>query len=132
MLEKRPSSLEAWRLLAEVSGMVGDYTNMENAIVDANNIYDKIIAKSVEDGIMVSRKAAAAIYHQLATSFMAVRYFEISEDITNSYVFVVKPLSYVGGIRETGTTLAGENIALVTRIWSCMDRSHCSSWYGTK
>ncbi len=86
-LEKRPSSLEAWRLLAEVSGMVGDYANMENAIVDANNIYDKIIAKSVEDGIMVSRKAAAAIYHQLATSFMAVRYFEISENITNSYVF---------------------------------------------
>ncbi len=54
--------------------MVGDYPGMETAIVEANNIYDEILRKSVDTGVLISRKAAAAIYHQLATSFMAVSY----------------------------------------------------------
>lgn len=73
-IAKRSSSLEAWRLLAEVAGMVGDYTQMENAITEANNIYDDILKKSVEDGALISKRSAAAIYHQLATSFMAVSF----------------------------------------------------------
>jgi tetratricopeptide (TPR) repeat protein len=70
-LQQRPSSLECWRLLAEVRGLMGDVTEMQEAIESAVDIYTDILTNTSASE-RSSNEQTAAIFHQLATSYLSV------------------------------------------------------------
>jgi len=63
----RPSHLECWRLLAEVTGSLGLQDEMRIVVNDAVHIFGRINRSGISD------QAYASVYHQLATSFLSVQ-----------------------------------------------------------
>lgn len=65
-LDQRPTHLEAWRLYAELIGSLGNHTEMNRIVKEAEIIFDNMNISGI------SKKTRATIYHQLATSFLSV------------------------------------------------------------
>ncbi len=65
-LDQRADHLECWRLLAEMTGSIGNIIQMRKIVSQAMTVFDSM------DTSKMSKKLQASIYHQLATSFLSV------------------------------------------------------------